>query len=51
MIILLASCDGKIDVVKELLNHNVDIEAKDKDGNTPLILGLYPNYLLNLNHY
>ena len=45
----IASKYGKIEVVKELLNRNANIEAKDKDGRTPLILGLCLNYLLNLN--
>jgi hypothetical protein len=28
-------------VVKELLNRNANIEAKDEDGKSPLILGMY----------
>ena len=31
---------GRTEVVKELLNRNGDIEAKDNDGNTALILGI-----------
>jgi ankyrin repeat protein len=42
-----ASAGGWIEVVKELLNHNADIEAKDNDGNTALILGILLNYLFN----
>ncbi len=33
-----ASKRDHIEVVKEFLNHNADIEAKDNDGNTALIL-------------
>jgi ankyrin repeat protein len=40
----LASISGKIEVVKELLNQNADIEAKDNNGNTPLILGIFLNF-------
>jgi ankyrin repeat protein len=47
--LLQASGGGWIEVVKELLNHNADIEAKDNDGNTALILGIVSNYLFNLN--
>jgi ankyrin repeat protein len=35
-------------VVKELLKKNADIEAKDKDGKTALIWGIFHNYLINL---
>ncbi len=35
-----AARSGHIEVVKELLNRNADIEVKDKDGNTALILGI-----------
>jgi hypothetical protein len=34
-------------VVEELLKHNADIEAKDKNGKTPLIIGMFRSYLLN----
>ena len=29
------------EIVKELLNNNADIEAKDYDGNTPLFFGIF----------
>ncbi len=39
-----ASRRGQIEVVKELLNRNADIEVKNKDGYTSLIEGLFLNY-------
>jgi hypothetical protein len=33
-------------LVKELLNHNADIEAKDDDGCTPLICGILQSIYL-----
>jgi ankyrin repeat protein len=39
--ILYKACEkGHIEVFKELLNHNANIEAKNYDGDTPLILGI-----------
>ncbi len=38
-----ASQNGHLEVVKELLKHNANIEAKNDDGVTPLILGLFVN--------
>ena len=49
MFLFQASAGGYIEVVKELLKHNADTEAKDKDGRTPLILGIFQSYLFNLN--
>jgi ankyrin repeat protein len=43
--ILFKACEeGNIEVVKELLYHNADIEAKDNYGNNPLILGMLLYY-------
>jgi ankyrin repeat protein len=39
-ILYIAASIGYKNVVKELLNHNAEIEAKDNYGNTPLILGM-----------
>jgi ankyrin repeat protein len=44
-----AAAGGYIEVVKELLKHNADTEAKDKDEMTPLILGIFQSYLFHLN--
>ena len=35
---------GVKEVVKELLNHNAHIEAKNYDGTTPLIEGIFVDY-------
>jgi ankyrin repeat protein len=35
-----ASKNGKIEVVKELLKHNVNIDLKDNFGRTPLHMGI-----------
>jgi hypothetical protein len=35
-----AACYGHKEVVRVLLNHNADIEAKNNDGDTPLIIGI-----------
>ena len=42
-ILFKASYIGHIEVVKELLNKNANIEAKDEDGSTPLIFGRFLN--------
>jgi ankyrin repeat protein len=39
-LLFIASLGGSIEVVKELLNRNADIEAKDNDGWTSLIWGI-----------
>jgi hypothetical protein len=39
-VLFIASSRGYEEVVKELLNHNADIEAKNNDGDTPLINGI-----------
>ena len=44
-----ASSCGHTEVVKELLNQNADIEAKDIDGSTPLFEGIFVNYIIDLN--
>ena len=38
-------------MVKELLNHNANIEATDLDGSTPLICGIFLNYFFNFNYF
>ncbi len=40
-IFCLAAYKGNQEIVKELLNNNADIEAKDYDGNTPLFFGIF----------
>jgi ankyrin repeat protein len=43
--ILYKACEqGHIEVVKELLNHNANIESKNTKGKTPLILGILLYY-------
>jgi hypothetical protein len=42
--LFIASRDGHIEVVKELLNRGANIEEKDNDGETPLIKGIFLNY-------
>jgi ankyrin repeat protein len=37
-----------MEVVKALLNHNAIIDLKDNSGRTPLSLGLFLIYLINL---
>ena len=44
-----ASSSRHTEVVKELLNQNANIEAKNKDGDTPLIRGIFLNYFIDLN--
>ncbi len=39
--LFLASALGHTEVVKELLNRGANIEEKDKDGETPLIRGVF----------
>ncbi len=41
--LFLASAFGHIEVVKELLNRGANIEEKDKNGETPLIRGVFLN--------
>jgi ankyrin repeat protein len=43
-ILFTAAFNGNIEMVKELLNRNANIEAKDHDGNTPLIGGIFENF-------
>jgi ankyrin repeat protein len=45
-----ASSKGNIEVIKELLKFNADIDAKDRFGFTPLIWGLFLNYFIKLNY-
>ena len=49
LFLFIASCNGHILEVKELLNKNANIEAKDEDGNTPLIWGMFLNELFIFN--
>ena len=39
-----AACYGHKEVVRVLLNHNANIEAKDNHGNNPLIKGIFDDY-------
>ena len=41
--LLLASQNGRIEIVKALLNKNANIEAINKDGFTALMLGIFLN--------
>jgi ankyrin repeat protein len=36
-----AAYQGHQEIVKALLNHAANIEAKDNDGNTPLFFGIF----------
>ncbi len=47
--LFIASFNGHIEVVKELLNRGANIEEKDNYGNTPLIKGIFLNYSIILN--
>ena len=46
--LFIASSNGHIEVVKELLNRGANIEEKDNDGTTPLIYGIF---LQLFNHF
>ena len=41
---LVAVASGNIQEVKRLINSRVDINTRDKDGQTPLILATYKGY-------
>jgi ankyrin repeat protein len=41
LFLFIASYNGQIEVVKELLNRGANIEEKDNYGNTPLIEGIF----------
>jgi hypothetical protein len=43
-IYFIASPKGQIEVIKVLLNHNADIEAKEMCGKNSLSLGIFLNY-------
>ena len=43
-----ASEKGYLEVVKELLVHGADVNAKAEYGETSLIEGIFNNYLFNL---
>jgi len=43
-LLFIASWQGHIEVVKELISKNADIEAKSVYGSTSLDLGIYLNY-------
>jgi ankyrin repeat protein len=47
--LFIASSNGHIEVVKELLNRGAYIEQKDNSGMTPLICGIFLNYSIILN--
>ena len=38
-------------MVNKLLKQNAHVEAKDNNRMTPLILGIFLYYLINLNYY
>jgi ankyrin repeat protein len=45
--ILYKACrQGHIEIVKEFLNHNANLGAKDYDWNTPFIQGIFFYYYL-----
>jgi ankyrin repeat protein len=44
LLILIATKNGRLEVVKELLNRNANIEEKDVVGDTPLICGKFFNF-------
>jgi hypothetical protein len=46
-----ASWLGHVEVVKELINHNADIQAITHDDSTPLILGLFLDFLFLFSFY
>ena len=46
-----ASKEGHVEVVKELLNHNYDIEARDYYGKTALLLGIFLKFQFNFYDY
>jgi ankyrin repeat protein len=47
----IAAAGGKIEVLKELLNRNANFEAKNDNGDSPLMLGIFFNLLNHLyNH-
>jgi hypothetical protein len=46
-----ASQEGHVEVVKELIYHNADIEAKEMFGKTPLCLGIFLKFKFNMNDY
>ena len=43
LLLFIASWNGYIEIVRELLNKNANVEAKDDLGFTPLMLGLFLN--------
>ena len=51
LFLFIASRNGHFEIVKELLNRNANIEAKDKDGHTPLICGIFLNELFIFNSF
>ncbi len=46
-LLFIAARNGHDEIVKELLNRNAFIEAKDVDGLTPLIWGLFSRSFFN----
>ena len=49
--ISIASNNGNIEIVKELLNKNANIEAKSNTGYTPLMFGIFLNELFIFNSF
>jgi ankyrin repeat protein len=49
LLILKASRNGHLEVVNELLNSNANIEAKNDNGDTPLIIGKFFHLLFTLS--
>ena len=47
--LFIASSNGHIEVVKELLDRGANIEEKDNDGMNPLMWGIFLNYFIILN--
>ena len=51
LFLFIASWKGHIEIVKELLNRNANIEAEDKDGWTSLMWGIFLNELFICNSF
>jgi hypothetical protein len=49
--LFIASRNGEIEVVKELLNRNANIEAKNNAKETPLFLGLFFNFFNHIKYF
>ena len=51
LFLFIASANCNNEIVKELLNKNANIEAKDQDGWTPLMWGIFLNELFICNSF